>query len=66
MVIYVLSFIFLISLVRDLSIIDFSENQLLISVIYSINNFPVFIFNEFYCYFYTFLFWLTFDIIFFS
>ena len=45
MVIYIFSFLLLISLAEDLSIIDFSENQLVILVIYFINNFPVFIFK---------------------
>lgn len=44
MVIYIF-FLVLISLAEDLSIIDFSENQLVILVIYFINNFPVFIFK---------------------
>ena len=44
MVICIFSFLVLISLAEDLSITDFSENQLLILVIYFINNFPVFIF----------------------
>lgn len=43
--IYIFSFLLLISLAEDLSIIDFSENQLVILVIYFINNFPVFIFK---------------------